>query len=75
MCVVPGQGTKTIPFDFLWEILKSNDKSLLQENAWMFDGPDKYLDNKAKKTVKSMSQTVAYMSYPRCGNSFLRKYL
>jgi hypothetical protein len=35
----------------------------------------RYLTMKAENTVESMGQIVSYCSYPRCGNSFLRKYL
>ena len=55
MYIVPGKDTKTVPFATLWETLRSDDKSLLQANAWMFEGSDKYLDSGAEKTVKSMS--------------------
>ena len=42
----------------------------------MFDlNDDKYLDVNAERTVESMNQKVGYLSYPRVGNSFLRKYL
>ena len=41
----------------------------------MFEGDCKYLDTNADRTVESMAQKVAYDTYPRMGNSFLRKYL
>ena len=42
----------------------------------MFDKDDaKYLDLNSQTTVESTGNIVSYASFPRCGNSFLRKYL
>ena len=35
----------------------------------------KFLDKNAKNTVTSMGQKVSLSTYPRSGNSFIRKYL
>lgn len=75
--VIPGPEVKTVDFGSLWEILTSKDESLLEQNSWIFDdlSDSKYLDLTSATTVESMSEQCAYTSYPRCGNSFLRKYL
>ena len=75
--VMPGPEVKKVDFGNLWEILKSKDEALLQQNSWIFDdlSDSKYLDNASANTVESMSEQCAYTSFPRCGNSFLRKYL
>ena len=71
-----GKNTRTVDFGKLWDVLRSNDASLLEDSKWMFDLKDnKYLDMNADRTVESMNQKVSYSTYPRVGNSFLRKYL
>ena len=73
----PGPTTKTVDFGHLMDILKSDNEALLVENAWIFEGDSKYLnmkDPESGKTVESTGNIVSYCSFPRCGNSFLRKY-
>jgi len=60
--------------------LKSSDASLLESNRWIFEDlkDSKYLtvnNPKSGRTVHTEGEVVSYCSYPRCGNSFLRKYL
>jgi hypothetical protein len=55
----------------LLTILKSKDASLMEENAWMFDGEIRMLDGAPIPT----GQKVAFDTWPRTGNSFLRKFL
>jgi hypothetical protein len=60
------------------DVLRSSDASLLEEHAWMFEGECKFLnmtDPASGKTVENTGNIVSYCSFPRCGNSFLRKYL
>jgi len=52
-------------------ILRSKDASLMEENAWMFDGQIRLLDGAPIPT----GQKVAFDTWPRTGNSFLRKFL
>ena len=49
----------------------------MHKNRWMFEDlkDAKYLNSKSDVTVETMGEVVSYLSYPRCGNSFLRKYL
>jgi len=76
--VRPGPGTKTVDFGWLWDILNSDDESLLHANSWIFEDcvqNPKFLSKIADTTVESTGNQIAYLSYPRSGNSFLRKYL
>jgi hypothetical protein len=66
---------KVIDFGLLWDILRSDDKTLLEEHKWIFEGNCKYLDPKSERNVENTFNSVSYSTYPRCGNSFLRKYL
>lgn len=71
-----GPETKTIDFGELWDVLRSKDHSLLDSASWMFDKDcEKYLDMKSERSVDKMGQKISYSTFPRCGNSFLRKYL
>lgn len=60
---------KTINFDNLMTMLKSKDEKLFEDNKWMFDGDFKFLDGKPLKSK------IAFNTYPRSGNSFLRKFM
>ena len=78
--VRPGPDVKTVDFGELWDAFTSTDEKLLEPLAWVFEDQkdSKYLNqvNPASgKTVEATGNMVAYCSYPRCGNSFLRKYL
>jgi hypothetical protein len=70
----PGSN-KVIDFGLLWDVLKSDDKSLLEDNKWIFEGNCKYLNPNSERNVENTGNAVSYSTYPRCGNSFLRKYL
>lgn len=70
----PGPNTKTIEFDKLWDVFTSDDESKLKDIDWVFNQTT-FLDKKAANTVATAGQHVGYCSFPRCGNSFLRKYL
>lgn len=67
--VVPAPGTKTVNFNLLWDVLRSKDGSLLEKHADLFDGSFRFLDN----TVPITNQKVAFCTYPRSGNSYLRR--
>jgi hypothetical protein len=62
-------GAKTINFKSLMNVLKSKDESLFKDNSWIFDGDFKFCDGEA------LPSKIAFNTYPRSGNSFLRKYL
>ena len=60
----------------MYDILLSEDENLLESNKWMFDDlqNSKFLQKDSKRTVGSTGNIVCYSSFPRSGNSFLRKY-
>ena len=61
---------KTVNYEKLKEILLSKDEQLLKENEWIFDGDHRYLDGTSTTKGK-----VTYITFPRVGNTMLRKYL
>ena len=61
---------RTVNLKSLMELFKSKDEQLWKDNAWKFDGEFRYLDGEANPSNK-----VAFTSFPRSGNSFLRRYL
>ena len=79
--VRPGPESVTVDFGELLETLLSSDEGLLEKNSWMFHDKKhvKFLKDstmaQSGKTVSNTGSIVSYISYPRCGNSFLRKYL
>ena len=50
-------------------MLKSKDESLFKENSWIWDGDFKFLDGQKLPTK------IAFDTYPRSGNSMLRRFL
>jgi len=64
---------KSVSLADLFDVLKSSDASLLadrkQKEGW-FDGDFKFLNN-----ANISGQRVAFNSFPRSGNSFLRRLL
>lgn len=61
---------KTINLNELITMMKSKDRAVYEENKWMFDGHARFLDGQ-----KIENNKVGFLSYPRSGNSFLRKTL
>lgn len=70
MHVVPKPGTPTINLRKLVSMLKSKDAAELESARWMFDGEFRFLDGEPNRSNK-----VAFCSFPRSGNTFLRKYM
>lgn len=60
---------RTINFNELWNMLKSKDEAVFNKCAWMYDGDFKFCDGQKLPTK------IAFNTFPRSGNSFLRKYL
>jgi hypothetical protein len=74
--------TRTVDFDLLFKVLSSKDEQLLKDNAWMFENCTnipRFLTPADKstsgKTVESTGNHVAYVTFPRVGNTFMRKIL
>ncbi len=62
--------TPVINLKMLMDLLKSKDENLWTRCKWMFDPKNfRFLDGAPNK-----SQKVAFCSFPRSGNTFLRKY-
>jgi len=71
MHIVAKPETSVINLKQLMCLLKSKDAQLWERCRWMFDPKHfRYLDGEANP-----SQKVAFCSFPRSGNTFLRKYL
>lgn len=63
--------TKTVNLVSLLSILKSSDPSLLEGNSWIFDGKFRFLD---RQPIPA-GQKIAFDTFPRSGNSYLRRFL
>ncbi len=62
---------KTVNFNNLWDMLKSKDPKRLEEMRWAFDGEFRFLDMQ----TPTNTQKVAYNTFTRSGNSYLRRIL
>jgi len=62
--------TPTINLRQLMNLLRSSNATLWERSKWMFDGGYRFLDGEANK-----SQKVAFCSFPRSGNTFMRRTL
>lgn len=71
MTIAPGKNALTINYDDLMNTYKSKDEELFKKNQWMFEGKANFLNKKQSLD----GNKVAFISFPRSGNSFLRKYL
>ena len=70
MHVVARPTTPVINLIQLTELLKSSDEELWQRAKWMFDRQFRFLDGQPNPSNK-----IAFCSFPRSGNTFLRKYI
>lgn len=65
--------TSVVNFDMLVSILKSKDRQMWEQAKWIFKGSENkepiFLDGAPIKSNK-----IAFASFPRSGNTFLRKY-
>ena len=61
--------TPVINLEKLTALLKSKDAKEWKSNAWIFDGKRRFLDG-----TPILSNKIAFESFPRSGNTFLRKY-
>ena len=60
---------KTLKLANLMQVLKSKDEKLFQQSKWIWDGDFKFLDG------QDISTKIAFNTFPRSGNSFLRRLL
>ena len=70
MRVVARPDTPVINLGQLIALLKSKDAALWERAKWMFDGQFRFLDGAPNKSNK-----IAFCSFPRSGNTFLRRYM
>ena len=59
----------TLNFRNLTEMLKSKDAALFEQAQWMWNGDFKFLDGEV------LPSKIAFNTFPRSGNSFLRRLL
>ena len=69
MRIVPEKETPVINLKKLVAALKSKDPELLEAQRWVYDGKLRMLDGEAIPSNK-----IALASFPRSGNTFMRKY-
>ena len=60
-----------VNFDQLRDLYLSKDLSRMAELEWLSKGPARFFDNKVDLT----GNRIGMASFPRSGNSFLRKFL
>lgn len=70
MHVVAGPEVPVLNLKQLQAVLKSSDEVLWENSRWMFDGEYRFLDGEPNKSNK-----IAFCSFPRSGNTFLRRYM
>ena len=71
LCIRAGPTSQTLNFDNLRELFLSKDLSRCAEFKWIEQESNRFLDGK----VDMLPHSVAFSSYPRAGNSFLRRYI
>ena len=69
--IVPMKGTPTVKFSWLKELLLSKDLNREKELDWIDKEGYRFLD----KSEDMRGNMVAFQSFPRCGNTFLRRFL
>jgi hypothetical protein len=61
--------TKVVNLKELIKVLKSKDEGLFRNAHWIYENENRFLDGEPNTSNK-----VAFASFPRSGNTFLRKY-
>ena len=64
---------RTVNYTQLVNILKSKDKAVFEENAWIWDGTFHFLDQTEVIGNGGHCNHIMFSSFPRSGNSFLRR--
>ena len=64
---------RTLSYSHLISVLKSKDVALLEENRWIWDGEFRFLDGQERLGFEGHRNHVQFTSFPRSGNSFLRR--
>ena len=63
----------TVDYDMIISLYLSKDLSLLEKHKEIFEKPSKYLDG--KKSLNEKGNNITYLTFPRMGSTFLRKYI
>ena len=66
---------KKVNYAQLRDILLSNDENLLEQHKWIFDGENYFLDGKENLRGPQIGNHIQFTSFPRSGNSMLRKLI
>jgi len=61
---------RRVNFSHLNNVLTSQDEAVFKENSWIWDGEFRFLDGQSISGNK-----IGFTSFPRSGNSFLRRYV
>jgi hypothetical protein len=69
MKCIARKSTPVLNLKQLINVLRSTDEDLWFKSKWMFEQEFKLLDGSP-----NLSNKVAFASFPRSGNTFLRKY-
>ena len=69
--IKPKKDTPVVSFKWLKELLLSKDLDRADELNWANNGEYRFLDEKEDLT----GNMVAFQSFPRCGNTFLRRLI
>lgn len=64
---------RTVKYSQLMSILKSKDESLFADNSWIWEGKFKFFDQSEHLGIQGKRNTIQLTSFPRSGNSFLRR--
>ena len=64
---------RAVNYSQLQQILLSKDESLFQENHWIWEGKFHLLDGSEKLGMGGHANHIMLTSFPRSGNSFLRR--
>jgi hypothetical protein len=71
LAIRAGPDTPTLNFNYMKELYLSKDLSRNNEFNWMELENNRFLDGK----VDMSEYSVTFSSYPRSGNTFLRRYI
>lgn len=61
---------KTVNYEFLFNVLRSKDYKLMEENRWLWDDEFRLLDGKDISNNK-----ICFNTMPRSGSSWLRRFI
>lgn len=70
---IVAQKARTIKYSELVAILLSKDESVFQRNQWIWDGSFRFFDKSEKIGAGGHNNHIQFTSFPRSGNSFLRR--